>query len=504
MRLVEGVVYTEATGELGEMEDARQALRVFDPAAYQDPNFMSGLWDGHRSLIDEQGRILTGLMPFVEPLLRANGIDFDIKRQAPGTFDTISPDLLPGITLRDYQLKGIQKFVYHKRGLIVIPGGGGKTEICVAVHAHLQEQNPDLRTLVVVNRTKLADQTVRRFKKYDFDDVCVLGGGKARKGYQTSVVVALIQSLSNGLKKGNQAVIDLLEAVDLVIFDETHHLGANTWAQVGQTCEAEYRLGLSATPFEESMIPTTYRDLLLMGILGPVRLFMDTNSLVSRGVLAKPVVMMLGHPSTAVRTYEYHEVYSQGIVEAVPRNHLALATAWRLYERGFKVLMLVQRIEHGKQLIRTLAEQGYEDPIFSFGGGKNFTVDGEGDAVPSSMKEDAVFSFLDDSDRYIFVGSSVYDQGIDIPSLNAVIILSGGKKLRPTLQRAYRAMRPKPTDVGNVAYIFDFFDQHHVFLRKQSEDRIALYRQMDFEIFEGSEAFFRLDEVVGPMLPEKN
>jgi superfamily II DNA or RNA helicase len=59
---------------------------------------------------------------------------------------------------------------------------------------------------------------------------------------------------------------------------------------------------------------------------------------------------------------------------------------------------------------------------------------------------------------------------------------TGMKKYRRTVQRAGRGMRPK--NGTNKVYIFDFWDENHLFLKRQSEYRLWTYREEEFDISE--------------------
>ena len=79
----------------------------------------------------------------------------------------------------------------------------------------------------------------------------------------------------------------------------------------------------------------------------------------------------------------------------------------------------------------------------------------------------------------VFVHNSSLDEGIDIPSFNALIMSSAMKKYRRTIQRAGRGMRPKPGD--NKVYIFDFVDSMHFKLWEHSTYRIKTYELEEYE-----------------------
>ena len=453
----------------------------------------------YRSLFNEDNQFLTGLLPFVQEKLTEVDHPFDIEGECfydSGTLYDIPPDLLPGITLRDYQISTVQKLLYAKRGIVSVAGGGGKTLTAIAAHSFLSSLDPSHRTLFVVNTELLAEQTINNFELFSFSSSRVTGGDLDTNNL---VAVALVQTLYSRLKRQDPDVLNLLKYCNLIVFDEAHHVPAASWSSVGQVSEAEYRLALTATPFEHSMKPETFRDYSLIGIAGPVFLHMDVPTLVSRGILARPLVTFMKPLVKEFKnTWDWSKVYKRGVVESEARNNAGLNLALSLYQRDYKVLILVQQVKHGKILCRLLHEKGYQTPIFSYGGNSFFSVNVQGDEEELDWTAKDVYEHLDGSESYIFIGSSIYDQGVDVPSLNCLVIMSGMKRLRTTLQRVYRALRSKDSDIGNTALVFDFYDRHHPYLLKQSKTRRQLYEDIGFEVYEDSNVLDRiLTESIG-------
>jgi superfamily II DNA or RNA helicase len=72
------------------------------------------------------------------------------------------------------------------------------------------------------------------------------------------------------------------------------------------------------------------------------------------------------------------------------------------------------------------------------------------------------------------IATNIFDEGVDVEDIGAVI-LAGGTKSAPALyQRSGRAMRKK--EESNVAIIIDFFDHHHPKLLEHSERRYELIK----------------------------
>ena len=72
--------------------------------------------------------------------------------------------------------------------------------------------------------------------------------------------------------------------------------------------------------------------------------------------------------------------------------------------------------------------------------------------------------------------STIFDEGVDIPEVNVLIIAAGGKSEVKTIQRIGRGLRKKK--VGGVL-VFDFKDASK-FLDRHSIDRIKVYQKEGF------------------------
>ena len=115
----------------------------------------------------------------------------------------------------------------------------------------------------------------------------------------------------------------------------------------------------------------------------------------------------------------------------------------------------------------------------------NVLLMGEGTYRYSDIGEEENFQldyerFLHDfnNKKYkVIIGTTVLDEGFDIPSLGALILGGTGSKIRRTKQRLGRVLRKK--EGINRTYIVDFMDNTHIFLKSQSNKRNKLYTELE-------------------------
>jgi superfamily II DNA or RNA helicase len=120
------------------------------------------------------------------------------------------------------------------------------------------------------------------------------------------------------------------------------------------------------------------------------------------------------------------------------------------------VLILVIRTEHGKMLTKHLQQLGIQSQFLS----------GSSDA--RERKE--ALSQLSDGRLQVLVATSVFDVGVDVPSLGMIILAGGGKAEISHRQRIGRGLRAKKNG-KNVCFIVDFIDSGNKHLLTHSNKR---------------------------------
>lgn len=74
------------------------------------------------------------------------------------------------------------------------------------------------------------------------------------------------------------------------------------------------------------------------------------------------------------------------------------------------------------------------------------------------------------------IATSLADEGLDLPNVELLIMVSGGRSSQKTIQRASRALRK--TDSKNCATIVDFYDRFHPIGAFHAKKRMKCYREL--------------------------
>jgi superfamily II DNA or RNA helicase len=372
--------------------------------------------------------------------------------------------------LYNYQKEAVDAILQRKRGLLWIPTGGGKTEIFAAMCRVF----PKAHITFVVHRANLANQAKARLLLRTGEVAGMVGGGEHSIERVTCVT---FQSLHQALGQRRDWAINLVAFSDIVFVDEAHTLPAETYFDTIQQFETAYfRVGLSGTPLARGDRKSVYA----VAGLGPVIYRLRPQRLIDAGVLARPVIRFV-ECEQDIHKQTWHGVYMSGVVRSKARNHLLLEMALRCQKPA---LLFVKQVDHGTALCRALLEAGLQTRFV------------EGD---SSLKQrENAAKQLEYRDVDVLVTTSVFQEGVDIPSLRAVINGAGGKSVIAALQQLGRGMRTDQGKKETFEYwdVLDTTDQGRIWLEKHAQARARAFAHEGHMVTKAVNA-------MGPWVPMK-
>lgn len=411
-----------------------------------------------KSMFDRRSNtFMTGLIGKVMRAFAVAGVQFDIddRRVKPGSglgdYSLHDMDFFP------HQVRAIEDFATASRGVAFLPTGAGKTECAIGVTKGL-----GLPTLFLTHRQNLMWQTARRFVKRLPEmekHIGTIGSGTFNPNH---ITIATVQTLQNFIKEDVDGAKQLLADYKLLIVDEAHRSGASYFHTPALLCEnAFYRMALTATPF---MKDSPEEDMCLMGISGDVVAKVSFKELIDAGILAKPFFKFykIDTPNMA-GVYKWRDVYERGITHNEYRNNVIVKNAVSTVKAGKPTLIIVHETEHGVLLDKMVKAAGLRSEYVS---GK--------DAV--KVREKALDKIAKDR-LDVLVCTNIFDEGVDVNNIGAVILAAGNKSAPSLFQRTGRAIRRKEED--NYAVIIDFIDAQHPKLLEHSAKRYNLVKNTE-------------------------
>lgn len=485
-RIVCDPVWARLTAPPDAIQLVLDALTVDDPAARYVRAFQMGRWDGkQRFLSRPANRFLAGLRWRVQELLEKNGYTVTTDDATLPARTPLIPALLKS-SLRPYQEKAVDEALVQGRVALQSPTGSGKTLIATEIVRRV-----GYPALWIVPRRKLMVQTADVIREELGIRVGMIGDGICDP---QDVTVAVINSMA-------LASPALVRRWPVLIIDEMHHSGADTWAQVIQASPAQVRIGLSGTA--ETREPDPVRAMRQEGLLGPIIRVEDTVTLVSQGFLANPRVVFLRPPADSYPLYSeireavlpdwrkdpkrlqklgaklFDETERLGIVENEERNRAILKTAYRhVVKNNERVLILCHTIAHSERLAGVWNQTNVSHPVWR--------VDGK---TQLRMLEVVLRQFRGVSTGALLVATPFFREGIDIPEIDALILAGGGMSEIVSLQSIGRALRPRP-DKQEVM-IYDVWDGRRSAIAKErdrdyladhADARLRTYQDQQFEV----------------------
>lgn len=430
-----------------------------------DKNGVHRHWDGKRHLLTQRMVFPTGLLDRVINFFKLRKIDFriiDSRKQQYKEFHSIP---VYKHTPRPYQIEALEAAIKHERGIIRIGTGGGKTFVASMITAHY-----NLPTMVYVVGKDLLYQFRKEMEEALGCEVGIIGDGHCEiKKFNVCSVWTAITSF--GLtqkvslddedwapeifeigKQEKQLIKNAIEGAQVAIYDEAHFLATDTIQSIYKAAKnCRYLFGLSGTDWRDDGA-----DLLLESVCGPRIYNMPSSKLIESGFLVPANIVIYDVPTVFDVPNNYHSIYNQYITSSEIRNQLIVEAARALINKGRRVLILVRYINHGN----TLANMLSDIPLFFVNG----DVDGE---TRLQVKQS-----FEAGDLKCLIASSVFDIGVDIPCLDALILGGGGKSTVRALQRIGRVIRW--FEGKDDAIVVDFFDNIK-YLDKHSAIRISVY-----------------------------
>jgi superfamily II DNA or RNA helicase len=241
------------------------------------------------------------------------------------------------------------------------------------------------------------------------------------------------------------------------MLDEAHHCPADSFAEALQQFSACLRYGLTATPIRSDGLGE-----FMTAVLGPIRHSITAEDLRGAGVLVVPRVEWV---RTGFKCYreEWSDIIGE-LVNDEERNRLVLRIVEQLIDEGRQIIALGERVQHVELLSAAINERRT----------------GAAEVITGSMgkkKRGAAMERMISGEARVLFSTKLADEGLDLPDLNALVLLTPSRDANSTTQRAGRILRAVPGKPQPV--IYDLVDSHVGILWNQARSRyFNAYRKL--------------------------
>jgi len=451
-----------------------------------------GKWDGRTSLLSRPANTFpAGLVPAVVAAIESQGESVELvdERELPVVHGS-GDYSLPGITLRDYQVRMIEAVLGGDGGFYRLPvtqakrldtrvklpdrknaivdgrlsgrgiwwsaTGSGKTEAAIALTKAL-----GARTLFVVRGNTLVDQTRRRFADrlgVDVDDI-----GRIAEGSWAvrNITIAGVDTLATafGKPKAKKVLTKYLNHVGLLFADECHNAASDNFSRIVNACPAYYRIAMSGTPLDRS----DGANLKLVASFCEVVERVPLRELVEKGIAPKARIRFIkvDEPKLPDGT-KYQTAYKLCVADNELLTKRIAKEAIDATGRGKSVLVLVDYIKHG---------QAISDSIWKGARPADFVPNEFVHGEDSLEEREAALGKFRRGELPVLVASCIFGTGLDVPNFDVIINAAGGKSPINALQRIGRGLR------GSELTYIEFAHDTQKHLRKHSMQRLNLYKK---------------------------
>jgi DNA repair protein RadD len=318
--------------------------------------------------------------------------------------------------LRPYQQAIVDECRQHFREkrrsvLVQLATGGGKTALASSMVSGMVRKNNICWWLT--HRRELVAQSSSTFAAHGIPHGVVTAGHVSDPSAPAQI--ASIQTIVRRL--------DRLPPPDVLVFDESHHLGAGQWQQLFEHFPRAKVLGLTATPwrldgvglgrwFEVMVQGPTVAELIEQGFLSRYRLFAPEREVDLSGV---------GISGGDYKRDQLAELMDKPTITGDAVEH---------YKRlcpGSRAVVFACSIEHSERVARS----------FNAAGVPAEHVDG---STPTELRDAALDRFRR-GETLVLSNCELFGEGFDLPAIEAVILLRPTKSLSLHLQQIGRGLR---------------------------------------------------------------
>ena len=376
--------------------------------------------------------------------------------------------------LYPFQSEAISQFINNSfRHFFEMATGTGKTFTAVNAIKAIKYLHPYV--IILVPQIDLQNQWVKELKKEGFENVYLFGGNSTgdwksefyksqiennQKKMTISVIVydTFFQKICKEIKGENV----------LLIVDEAHNISRNQFNQLPK--QVKYRLGLSATP--EKHDKRLSKDIVEYFVENSQTFKFTIEDAINAGFLSRykyfPIFVHLTD-----KEFDEFSSLNHRLIQLLNSKDLDQDQINKIANNRNNVIKKAsEKLLKLEELANNKDDYTFKNTVIYCGRGKH--ADTEEKLIDKTTKilfnakynvstytsntEDRakVLSLFEENYYDSLVAIQCFDEGIDVPKLERIYIMSSDRLLRQTVQRRGRVLRKSKETGKELAFIYDF------------------------------------------------
>lgn len=478
LRLTKSIVFVDDI-------DLNTSKKLYNLLAYKLNNVYfskakkNGKWDGYYRLYNPKKECFKiGFLFRVIEFLKSEGIEFEIidNRNIDFNYDFSilkKKFVYDDIKLRDVQLNAINKYCTSinglnlTRGVFSLPPRSGKSLIA-GVLGKIVNHYP---IVFVVHKIDLALQAKETFEKIFNFKIGIVGDGEC--DIDSPVVISTIQSICSayGIKekfdekekklKDYTAFKELMQRVKVIMVDECHVSGSESMQSLPNIfTSVEHIIGFTGTPFREEG-----DDLLIEQLCGSVIYELTRQEALEKGYVLPVKVYCIHLPVIGLSGEDWFTMEKEGINFNKYLLDATVKIVKHLEKKGMSSVVIVKKKAQGQEIYKLLKCD------YLHGG------------ISGNVRKD-IYNKLNNKEIKTII-STVTDIGVNIPSLDAVVLSGLSKSKISALQRIRCNTPYKNKEKGFVFLLCPYVDVQDFrknYLRNHWIRVRNIYKDEGFEI----------------------
>ena len=347
------------------------------------------------------------------------------------------------------------------------------------------------KTIVVVNKEFLMKQWIKAIESCTNARVGIIQRNKVDIE-DKDIVVAMLHSLA--MKDYPEHIF---QEMNTVIFDECHHIASETFSKALPKVATNYTIGLSATPVRRDGLTQVF-----LNYLGPI--FYRETRAGSNRVYVKFFDIKSTSSHFDLEMMEFTGTKDTGkmttnITKFDAINHLILEICRILVQdadRPRKVLVLGARREQLEWLNESWNELSYQNYKKKFATGGLYYGN-------QKMNKKMYWEMLEKSAEcdIIWGTNDIAKEGLDIPDLNTLLLLSGGQDIEQAVGRILRKFHEKtPPTVIDLVYKCGNFPSHARKRKEFYDDQTYICHKHTIEVTDDENSVYRQSDQITEFL----